>query len=128
MSGSDALRALDDAPTTRTHWRWTFLTATGNYLDAGSIVGGAVALPLWAPHFSLTASTVGMIGAFSSNGISGGVGAAIGGWLGDRFGRRTVYAWDLLIYIAGALVIIFATGAPMLIFGYVLIGLAVGAD
>lgn len=128
MSGSDALRALDDAPTTRAHWRWTILTAAGNYLDAGSIVAGAVALPLWAPHFALTAGAVGLIGGFSSNGISGGIGALIGGWLGDKYGRRTVYAWDLLLYIAGALVIIFASGAEMLIAGYVLIGLAVGAD
>lgn len=128
MSGSDALRALDDAPTTRAHWRWTVLTAAGNYLDAGSIVAGAVALPLWAPHFALTAGAVGLIGGFSSNGISGGIGALVGGWLGDKYGRRTIYAWDLLLYIVGALVIIFASGAPMLIAGYVLIGLAVGAD
>jgi MFS transporter, SP family, inositol transporter len=128
MTGSEALQALDDAPTTRAHWRWTFLTATGNYLDAGSIVAGAVALPLWAPHFALTSGTVGLIGGFSSNGISGGIGALVGGWLGDKYGRRTIYAWDLLIYIAGALVIIFASGAAMLIAGYVLIGLAVGAD
>jgi len=128
MSESDALRALDDAPTTRTHWRWTVLTAAGAYLDAGSIVAGAVALPLWAPHFALTSGAVGLIGGFSSNGISGGIGALVGGWLGDKYGRRTIYAWDLLLYIVGALIIIFATGAPMLIGGYVLIGLAVGAD
>lgn len=128
MSGSDALRALDDAPTTRAHWRWTVLTAAGDYLDAGSIVAGAVALPLWAPHFALTAGAVGLIGGFSSNGISGAIGALAGGWLGDRYGRRTIYAWDLLLYIAGALVIIFSSGAAMLIAGYVLIGLAVGAD
>ena len=128
MSGSDALRALDDAPMTRAHWRWTVLTAAGDYLDAGSIVAGAVALPLWAPHFALTAGAVGLIGGFSSNGISGAIGALVGGWLGDRYGRRTIYAWDLLLYIVGALVIIFASGAPMLIAGYVLIGLAVGAD
>jgi MFS transporter, SP family, inositol transporter len=128
MTGSDALQALDDAPTTRAHWKWTVLAATGNYLDAGSIVAGAVALPLWAPHFSLTAGLVGLIGGFSSNGISGGIGAFVGGWLGDKYGRRTIYAWDLLLYIAGALVIIFASGATMLIAGYVLIGLAVGAD
>lgn len=128
MSGTDALHALDEAPVTRSHWRWTFLTAAGDYLDAGSIVAGAVALPLWAPHFALTAGVVGLVGGFSSNGISGAIGALTGGWLGDRLGRRTIYAWDLLLYVAGALVIIFASSAAMLIAGYVLIGLAVGAD
>src|SRR5579875_1535597 len=108
MSGTDALHALDEASVTRSHWRWTILATAGDYLDAGSIVAGAVALPLWAPHFALTSGVV--------------------GWLGDRLGRRTIYAWDLLLYIAGALVIVFASSAQMLIAGYVLIGLAVGAD
>lgn len=128
MSETDVFRGLDEAPTTRAHWRWTVLAASCDYFDAGSIVAGAVALTMWASQFSLTSTTVGLIGAFSSNGISTGVGALVGGWLGDRYGRRNIYAWDLLLFIVGVAVIIFSVSAPMLIAGYVLTGLAVGAD
>jgi inositol transporter-like SP family MFS transporter len=56
------------------------------------------------------------------------VGALIGGWLCDRLGRKRIYQWDLLVYAFGLLWIIFAQAPWMLVFGYVLAGLAVGAD
>jgi inositol transporter-like SP family MFS transporter len=61
-------------------------------------------------------------------GISAGVGALIGGWLCDRLGRKRIYQWDLLVYAFGLLWIIFAAQPWMLVLGYVLAGLAVGAD
>ncbi|MBE2320743.1 MFS transporter [Solirubrobacter sp. CPCC 204708] len=109
-------------------WRTTLLAGSASYLDAGSIVAGAVALPLWTEHFGFGTTLVGLIGAFSSNAISAGVGALAGGWLCDKLGRRRVYQWDLLLYAFGLLCIIFATEPWMLVFGYVFTGLAVGID
>jgi inositol transporter-like SP family MFS transporter len=109
-------------------WRNTILAALASYIDAGSIVAGAAGLALWADEFGLDSGTIGLIGAFSSNAISAGVGALAGGWLCDRIGRRRVYQWDLLLYAFGILWIIFATEPWMLITGYVFAGLAVGVD
>ena len=78
--------------------------------------------------FGLSSSFVGVIGAFSSNAISAGVGALIGGWLCDRLGRKRIYQWDLLLYAFGLLWIIFARRRGCSSLGYVLAGLAVGAD
>jgi inositol transporter-like SP family MFS transporter len=109
-------------------WRTTLLAGSASYLDAGSIVAGAVGLPLWTAHFGFGTTFVGLIGAFSSNAISAGVGALAGGWLCDKLGRRRVYQWDLLLYAFGLLWIIFAGEPWMLVFGYVFTGLAVGVD
>ena len=128
MADSDVLNAIDDGRVTTSHWRTAALAASASYFDAGSIVAGATALPLWTTRFGLTSTTVGLIAAFGSNGISTGFGALVGGWLGDRFGRRIIYTWDLLFYIIGVLVVVFATSLPVVIAGYVLMGLAVGAD
>src|SRR3954452_577184 len=114
--------------TTREQWRNTVLAGLANYIDAGSIVAGAAGLTLWTKLFGLSSSFVGIIGAFSSNAISAGVGALIGGWLCDHYGRKRIYQWDLLVYAFGLLWIIFAQEAWMLVVGYVLAGLAVGAD
>ena len=112
----------------RRAWRTTILAALASYLDAGSIVAGAAALALWRQQFHLGSGTVGVIAAFSSNAISAGVGALAGGWLADRIGRKPVYQWDLLLYAFGVLWLIVAFEPWMVVFGYVMVGLAVGAD
>jgi inositol transporter-like SP family MFS transporter len=119
---------LDQAPLTRRQWEWTLIAALGDYLDAGSIVAGAASLLLWIQYFHLSTSLVGVIGAFSSNGISAAVGAFVGGRLGDRFGRKFIYSFDLLVFALGALIVLAAVNAPMVIAGYIVMGLAVGAD
>ena len=109
-------------------WRRTTLAAMANYIDAGSIVAGAVAIPLWATEFRFGSGAVSLLGAFSSNAISAGLGALIGGRICDLLGRKRIYQWDLLLYAFGALWIVFAQALWMLLFGYFIVGLAVGAD
>jgi MFS transporter, SP family, inositol transporter len=109
-------------------WRDTILAGLANYIDAGSIVSGSVALGFWAKDYKLSDTFVGLIGAFSANAISAGIGALIGGVLCDKFGRKKIYQYDMLFYAFGMLFLIFAAAPWMLIVGFVLVGLAVGAD
>lgn len=120
--------SLESDELTRDHWRWVILASMADYIDAGSIVAGAVALSFWAEAFGMSNSLVGILGAFSSNAISAGVGALIGGYLGDRVGRKTLYQYDLLVYMLGALILALAPSKWVLVVGYLILGLAVGAD
>ena len=45
MSSWDVIRRFDEAKLTLAHYRWTVLAAMGDFLDAGSIVAGAVLSP-----------------------------------------------------------------------------------
>jgi MFS transporter, SP family, inositol transporter len=109
-------------------WRNTILAGLANYIDAGSIVAGSVALGLWKQIYGLSDSFIGLIGAFSANAISAGVGALIGGILCDKFGRKKIYQYDMLFYAFGMLFLVFASAPWMIVLGFVLVGLAVGAD
>jgi inositol transporter-like SP family MFS transporter len=109
-------------------WRNTILAGLANYIDAGSIVAGSVALGLWKAQYDLTDSFIGLIGAFSANAISAGIGALIGGILCDKFGRKKIYQYDMLFYAFGMLWLVFASAPWMIVLGFVLVGLAVGAD
>lgn len=117
-----------DTMSTKEHWRNTVLAGLANYIDAGSIVSGSVALALWKEQYALSDTFIGMIGAFSANAISAGVGALIGGRLCDIFGRKKIYQFDMLFYAFGMLFLIFAAAPWMIIAGFLLVGLAVGAD
>jgi len=63
-----------------------------NYIDAGSIVAGAAALPIWAEHFGFGSDFVSFLGAFGSNAIAAGLGAFVGGRICDLLGRKKIYA------------------------------------
>jgi MFS family permease len=80
----------------RETWKNTILAGLANYIDAGSIVAGSVALALWAETYHLSPRFLGLIGAFSANAIAAGVGALVGGWLCDRYGRKKIYQYDML--------------------------------
>lgn len=109
-------------------WKNTILAGLANYIDGGSIVAGSAALALWVSAFHLSPVFVGLIGAFSANAISAGIGALAGGWLCDRVGRKKIYQYDMLFYAFGMLWLVCAVRPWMLVVGFVLVGLAVGAD
>lgn len=110
------------------NWRNTILAGLANYIDAGSIVAGSVALALWKHEYGLSDAFIGLIGAFSANAISAGIGALIGGILCDKFGRKKIYQYDMLFYAFGMMFLVFANAPWMIVLGFVLVGLAVGAD
>lgn len=109
-------------------WKNTILAGLANYIDAGSIVAGSAALPLWMETYHLSNGLVGTIGAFGPNAIAAGVGALIGGRLCDLFGRKKIYQYDMLFYAFGMFWLVFAMNVWMIVLGFFLIGLAVGAD
>jgi len=115
-------------PTSDRPWRTTILAGLANYIDAGSIVAGSAALVIWIKLFHLTPTFVGLIGAFSANAISAGIGALVGGRLCDVFGRKRIYQYDMYLYAFGMMWLVFAAAPWMIVVGFVIAGLAVGAD
>jgi inositol transporter-like SP family MFS transporter len=120
---------VEAAPaSSREDWKNTILAGLANYIDAGSIVAGGAALAMWTEAYRMSNGLVGTIGALGPNAISAGVGALIGGRLCDLFGRKKIYQFDMLFYAFGMLWLVFAMNAWMVIVGFFLVGLAVGAD
>lgn len=109
-------------------WKNTILAGLANYIDAGSIVAGSAALALWKTQYGLSDTFLGLIAAFSANAISAGIGALLGGILCDKYGRKKIYQFDMLFYAFGMLFLVFAFAPWMIVAGFVLVGLAVGAD
>jgi MFS transporter, SP family, inositol transporter len=112
----------------RIDWKRTILACMADYLDAGAIVAASAGLALWTTAFGFSASALGLLAALGVNAGSYAAGALVGGYLGDQLGRKRVYQYDLLIYILGATLIVFAGQGWMLFAGLIIMGLAVGAD
>nr|WP_205709137.1 MFS transporter [Kineococcus siccus] len=98
-----------------------------NYIEAGSIIAIAVSLTAWQERFGVSDAAVGVLAAVSANAFGAAVGAAVGGPLCDRLGRKFIYTYDLVLYMVGVLLAAFAVSYSMLLVAFVLTGIAVGA-
>jgi inositol transporter-like SP family MFS transporter len=109
-------------------WKKTLIAGLISYIDAGSIVAGASGLSMWQDYLGMSSVQMGLLAALSSNTGGAAIGALIGGKVCDKYGRKFVYNYALLIYMIGVLLICLATNYLMFLLGYVIVGLMVGAD
>lgn len=104
----------------------TIAVSLTNYLDAGAIVAGASGLTLWKEYLGLTEGHLGLLNAISANCLGAAIGAIAGGFLADRYGRKAIYTYNMLIYILGVALIMIASSFPMLLAGFLVTGISVG--
>ncbi|WP_446897904.1 MFS transporter [Clostridium sp. LBM24168] len=109
------------------NFKETLTVSMSNFLDAGAIVAGASGLTLWMSFLNLDDMALGLLGAVSANGFGAALGALIGGPLADKYGRKFIYRYDLLFYMLGVALIAVSFNFPMLLAGYIITGIAVGA-
>ncbi|WP_158166406.1 MFS transporter [Mycolicibacterium smegmatis] len=110
-----------------TGWRATIAVAMSNYIEAGSIIAIATSLGFWQTAFGISNFALGLLAALSANAFGAAIGAILGGPLCDRFGRKAIYTYDLLVYMAGVLLAACAVNYAMLLAAFIITGIAVGA-
>ena len=106
--------------------RSTIAVSLTNYLDAGAIVAGASGLTLWQNYLGLSEVHLGWLNFISANCLGAAIGAIIGGFLADKYGRKFIYTYNLLVYMTGVLLIMCSVNFPMLLAGFLITGISVG--
>ncbi|MCD8296145.1 MAG: MFS transporter [Prevotella sp.] len=104
----------------------TLAVSLTNYLDAGAIVAAGSGLSLWQDYLNLQEVHLGWLNAISANTMGAAVGAIIGGFLADKYGRKFIYTYNMLIYMLGVLLITLSVNFPMLLIGFLITGISVG--
>ena len=104
----------------------TIAVSLTNYLDAGAIVAGASGLTLWQHYLGLTEVHLGWLNFISANCLGAALGAIIGGFLADKYGRKFIYTYNLLVYMLGVLLVMCSVNFPMLLAGFLVTGISVG--
>lgn len=106
-------------------WWRAGVTGMVSYLDAAAIVTTSIALVIYLREWGNTA-LIGPLSGLLTLMIA--VGAVVGGRLGDRYGRKTIFTLTMLIYIIGSAILVLAGGMPAIWCGIIILGFAVGAD
>lgn len=127
-SSAPAGPAGDGTAITAQQWKWSALAGMASYLDAGSIVALGAGLAILQKEFGMSDTAVGVLAAIGPNALGCALGALIGGWLGDKLGRKKIYQYDLMVYAFGILLCALCQNKEMLFLGTFIVGVAVGAD
>jgi MFS family permease len=118
--------ALDESEMTPTHWKIWLLSAMGIFLDGYDLFIIGIALPLVQDQWHTDPI---IQGAVTSAALMGAIfGAMIGGRLTDKFGRKSIYTIDLMIFIVFTVLSAFAWEPISLIFFRFMLGVGIGAD
>ncbi len=116
---------MDRLPLTRYIWFITFLAAMAWFMEAIDIGAVGVVLPALIKILGLTPHQVGLLA------VSGTVGIVVGlipaGRIADRYGRKTVLVWGVVIYSGFTLLTALSNGLGMLIAMRFMAGLGMGA-
>ena len=104
----------------------TIAVSLTNYLDAGAIVAGASGLTLWQHYLGLSEVHLGWLNFISANCLGAAVGAIIGGFLADKYGRKFIFTYNMLVYMLGVVTVMMSVNFPMLLCGFLITGISVG--
>lgn len=127
MAGSSAaLATLDERPLSPAQRYAAILVALGEFIDGYDllVIGGA--LIFLRPHFNLTPSQVGALGA--SGFLGAMVGMLIFGDMSDRLGRRAIFVANLIFFVVFSILSAFIRTVPELFIVRFLVGVGVGMD
>ena len=117
---------LDDLPFTPKHRRLLLGSGVGWALDAMDVGLISFVMAALAVHWSLTPTELSWIGSIGFVGMA--IGAALGGLLADRIGRRQVFAATLLVYGLATGAAALSVSVGMLIVLLFIVGLGLGAE
>jgi MFS transporter, putative metabolite:H+ symporter len=125
---------LDRLPATRTIWKFVVLLSFGFFFELYDLLYSGYVAPGLIKSGILTPVSVGLFGA---RGVAGFiavlflglfVGTICCGFLADRFGRRAIFTYSLLVYTGANLMVAFQTTAAGLNFWRFVSGLGIGLE
>jgi len=122
---------VDLTPMTAMQWRILILAAAGKFFEGFVVFVTGVALPLIAVEFQIGPVQHGLVSAASLVGIL--FGALFLGGLSDRFGRKSMFIVEMIIFVAFLCLLVVSPlfgvhSFALLIFSLFGIGVALGCD
>lgn len=107
-------------------WWVAIVAGMASYIDAAAIVSAGIAFVIYQGAIGLSPDAIGLLSAALTLSIA--IGALIGGRLGDRFGRRSVFIITMILIALGSALLVFSVDVPLLLVGTILVGVGTGAD
>jgi putative MFS transporter len=118
--------ALDGIGITAAHRTILILVIAGALFDSFEQNTIGLVAPLLRQQWGLAATAIGLLNTITF--ASGAVGRLASGWIGDRWGRRTMLLVNLLLFTLGAMFCALAPNFGVLAAGRAIVGFGLGGE
>lgn len=107
-------------------WWMAIVCGMASYIDSCAIISSGIALVIYQHSIGTTPGEIGILSSALILFIA--VGALVGGRLGDKYGRRSVFIFTMAMIFIGSAMLSFLNSFSGLFVGIIIVGLGAGAD
>jgi MFS transporter, PHS family, inorganic phosphate transporter len=122
----ELLSQLDDAPTSREHWKIMFISGMGFFTDAYDLFVIGIVATLVTAQWHISGTQKSLLTSLAL--LSSAAGAIAFGRIADRLGRKKIYGYEVLVLAVGAIACAFSPGIWWLIGFRAILGFGIGGD
>jgi PHS family inorganic phosphate transporter-like MFS transporter len=121
-----SLAQMDEAATSREHWKILLTSGMGLFTDAYDLFIIGVAATMIVSEWHVASYQKSLLTSLAL--LTSAAGAVFFGHIADKFGRRKIYGYEVLVLAAGAVASAFAPGIWWLIAFRAILGFGIGGD
>jgi MFS transporter, PHS family, inorganic phosphate transporter len=125
-SSQEALRRLDESPLSGFHVKTVITAGMGFFTDAYDLFIIGTVSTILTKTWHITAFQTSLLTSVAL--LASVFGAIVFGFIADRFGRKFIYGYELLVLAAGAIASALAPNIALLIVFRVILGVGIGGD
>jgi MFS transporter, PHS family, inorganic phosphate transporter len=100
-AATDLLVRMDEAATTRLHWKIMFISGMGFFTDAYDLFIIGVVIEMLKHEWPISPVAEGLVTSTAL--LASAVGALLFGRVADMLGRKRIYGYEVLVLAAGAI-------------------------
>jgi MFS family permease len=97
----EMLERLDNAPTSREHWKIMFISGMGFFTDAYDLFVIGIVATLVTSQWHIAGYQKSLLTSLAL--LTSAAGAIVFGRVADRLGRRKIYGFEVIVLAAGAI-------------------------
>ena len=125
-SSADTLKELDESPLSSFHLKTVLTSGMGFFTDAYDLFVIGVVSTILKNVWHVSTLEISLLSSTAL--LSAALGAVVFGRIADRFGRKFVYGYELIVLAAGAIASALAPNVLWLLFFRFVLGLGIGGD
>src|SRR5947199_1407248 len=125
-SSEEPLRQLDASPLSSFHFKTVLTSGMGFFTDAYDLFIIGVVSTILKNVWHVSTLEISLLSSTAL--LSAALGAIVFGRVADRFGRKFVYGYELIVLAAGAIASALAPNVFWLLFFRFVLGLGIGGD